>query len=60
MKRRVDIPALVGGLAVTALGLLLLLDRVGALHLGFGWLWPALLATAGAYLVASGLAGSRR
>jgi hypothetical protein len=29
-------------------------------HLGFGWLWPLLLATAGTYLVASGVAGSRR
>ena len=60
MKRRVDTPALVGGLAVTALGLLLLLDRLEVIHLGFGWLWPALLATAGAYLVASGLARPRR
>jgi hypothetical protein len=60
VKRRVDTPALVGGLAVTALGLLLLLDRLEVIHLGFGWLWPALLATAGAYLVASGLARPRR
>ena len=60
MKRGIDIPALVGGLAITAIGLLLLLDRVGVLHLGFGWLWPALLAAAGTYLVASGLAGPRR
>lgn len=60
MTPRTDIPALVGGIAVTALGFLLLLDRLEVLHLGFGWLWPALLATAGAYLVASGLAGPRR
>jgi len=45
---------------VTALGFLLLLDRLEVLHLGFGWLWPALLATAGAYLVATGLARPRR
>jgi hypothetical protein len=57
VRRPVDIPALVGGVAVTALGLLLLLDRAHVLHLGFGWLWPALLAAAGAYLVASGVAG---
>jgi hypothetical protein len=60
MTSRTDIPALVGGIAVTALGFLLLLDRLEVLHLGFGWLWPALLATAGAYLVASGLARPRR
>jgi hypothetical protein len=59
MKRRPDIPALVGGLAVVGLGCLLLLDRVHVIHLGFGWLWPALLATLGAYLVASGLARPR-
>jgi len=60
MTPRTDIPAFVGGIAVTALGFLLLLDRLEVLHLGFGWLWPALLATAGAYLVASGLARPRR
>jgi hypothetical protein len=60
MNDRIDVPALVGGVAVTALGFLLLLDRLEILHVGFGWLWPALLATVGAYLVASGLARSRR
>jgi Domain of unknown function (DUF5668) len=61
MRRRViDVPALVGGIAVTALGFLLLLDRLDVIDLGFGWLWPALLATIGAYLVASGLARSGR
>ena len=60
MRRGVDIPALVGGLVTVGLGLLLLLDRASVLHLGFGWLWPALLAAVGTFLVASGLAGSRR
>jgi hypothetical protein len=60
MKRAIDIPALVGGVAVTVLGVLMLLDRAHVLHLGFGWLWPLLLATAGTYLVASGVAGTRR
>jgi hypothetical protein len=59
MRERPDVPALVGGFATVALGCLLLLDRVHVLHLGFGWLWPALLATLGAYLVASGLARDR-
>jgi hypothetical protein len=57
---RLDIPGLVGGLAVTVLGFLLLLDRLEVLHLGFGWLWPALLAAIGVYLIASGLARPRR
>ena len=35
MKPGVDIPALVGGLVTVGLGLLLLLDRVSVLHLGF-------------------------
>jgi hypothetical protein len=56
MRRPPDIPGLVGGVAIAALGLLLLLDRLEVVHLGFGWLWPALLATLGAFLVASGLA----
>jgi hypothetical protein len=54
VKRGVDIPALVGGLVTVGLGLLLLLDRVSVLHLGFGWLWPALLAAVGTFLIASG------
>jgi hypothetical protein len=60
VRRRLDVPALVGGIAVIVLGTLLLLDRLAVLHLGWGWLWPALLATAGAALVASGLAPPRR
>jgi hypothetical protein len=59
MRARPDVPALVGGLATVVLGCLLLLDRTHVLHLGFGWLWPALLATVGAFLVASGLARPR-
>ena len=50
MKRGVDIPALVGGLVTVGLGLLLLLDRFLVLHLGFGWLWPVLLAAVGTFL----------
>ena len=43
-------------IALFSLLFLLLLDRLEVLHLGFGWFWPSLLAVAGAYLVASGLA----
>jgi len=54
------VPTLVGGLAATGVGVLLLLDGLHAIHLTFGWLWPALLAAIGAYLLAGGLAQRRR
>ena len=53
--RDVDVPSLVSGLVLVALGTLLLLDRLDALDLRFGYLWPALLAACGAILLASGL-----
>jgi hypothetical protein len=55
-----DVPTLVGGLAAIGVGVLLLLDDVGAIHLSFGWLGPSLLAALGAYLLAGGLAQRRR
>ena len=55
-----DPASLVAGLAVCALGVLLLLDQTEAIDLRFGYLWPALLATIGAILLAVGLAGKRR
>jgi hypothetical protein len=58
--RRPDLPVLVGGLAVTGMGIVLLLDRLHAITLSFGWLAPTLLAAIGAYLLASGLARGRR
>ncbi|MDX6668129.1 MAG: hypothetical protein QOK04_1509 [Solirubrobacteraceae bacterium] len=58
--RRSDVPTLVGGLAAAGVGAVLLLDRVDAITLSFGWLWPLLLAALGAYLLASGLAARRR
>lgn len=58
--RRPDVPTLVGGLAATGVGVVLLLDGVDAIRLSFGWLWPLLLAAIGAYLLASGLAGRPR
>ena len=44
-----------GGLAVAGLGVLLLMDSVGALDLTFGWLAPAVLAVIGVVLVGRGL-----
>jgi hypothetical protein len=57
-RDKTDIASLVAGLAVVALGILLLLDRSGDLDLHFAALAPALCAVIGATLLASGL--SRR
>ena len=58
-RRPVDAPTLVAGVAVLLLGLVLLGDQAGVLHLRFDWLAPALLGAVGAILLASGLAGRR-
>ena len=60
MPRDFDPASLVAGLAVCALGTLLLLDQTDALDLSFGYLWPALLGTVGAILLAVGMTGKRR
>jgi Domain of unknown function (DUF5668) len=57
---RFDPASLVAGLAICALGALLLLDQTNVLDLRFGYLWPALLATVGAILLAVGMTGKRR
>ena len=52
-----------GGLrivVVCGLGTLLLLDQTDVLELSFGYLWPALLGTIGAILLAVGMTGKRR
>jgi hypothetical protein len=56
---RFDPASLIAGLAVCALGVLLLLDQVDTIDLRFGYLWPALLATIGTILLAVGLTGKR-
>lgn len=60
MRARLDIPSLVAGLVIIALGTLLLLDRAEVLDLGFGWLFPAVAGAVGAILLASGLADRPR
>ena len=60
MKRPVELTSLVAGLAIAAMGALLLLDEQGTIELDFAYLAPAVLATVGAILVASGLSRSRR
>jgi hypothetical protein len=57
---RFDPASLAAGLVVSALGTLLLLDQLEVLDLRFGYLWPALLGTIGAILLAFGLTGKRR
>ena len=58
-SHRVDAPALVAGIVVLLLGLVLLLDRAGALHLHLGVVAPLFLAGVGAILLATGLDGRR-
>ena len=55
MRRVVDTVSLVAGVAVTGLGLLLLLDQTGVLRLRFDYLGPAILAAVGAVLLVAGL-----
>jgi hypothetical protein len=55
---RPDIPALVAGLALLALGGVLLLDGLAAIDLDFGTFAPIACAATGAILLANGL--SRR
>lgn len=55
---RPDIPALVAGLALLAMGGMLLLDALGAFELTFGVFAPVACAVTGAILLANGL--SRR
>ena len=50
-----DAGALVAGIAVVLLGTLVMLDATGVLELTFGYAAPAVLATAGAALLAFGL-----
>jgi len=58
-RRELDVTSLVAGLAIAGFGLLLLLDQVDALDLRFGYFWPAVTATIGAILLASGLSRDR-
>lgn len=54
-RRRLDLPSLVGGVAILVFGIVLLLDRVDVLDLRFEALGPLACAVAGAILLAAGL-----
>ena len=58
-RRELDTTSLIAGLSLVAFGLLVLLDRTDVLNLRFGYLWPAIAATLGAVLLASGLSRGR-
>jgi hypothetical protein len=53
--RRPELGSLAAGIAISVLGVLLLLQEEGTFDLDPGWLGAALAACAGAALVASGL-----
>lgn len=53
--RRPDRVSLVAGVAITLLGVLLLLDQTHVIALHFDYAAPAVLAAAGVILVVSGL-----
>ena len=59
MRPSPDPTSVVAGIAVLALGVLLLLDAGGTLDLRFGILGPAACAATGAILLASGMSRRR-
>lgn len=60
MTRHVEPVSLAAGLAVSALGLLLLLEDGGSVELTGGWLAAAICAAVGLILVVSGFASRPR
>jgi hypothetical protein len=59
VRRSADPTSLVAGIAVLALGVLLLLDATGTRELRFGVLAPAACSAMGAILLASGMTRRR-
>ena len=57
--RRLDRTSLVAGVAITIAGVVLLLDRLGTIDVGFEYGLPLLIAAVGAILLAAGLEGPR-
>ncbi len=60
MSGRLEPVSLVAGLAMIALGFLLLLDHGGSIELTGGWLAAVVCAAVGAILISSGLASRPR
>ena len=59
VRRSPDPTSVVAGIAVLALGLVLLLDATGGLELSFGVLAPVACAAMGGILLASGMTRRR-
>ena len=59
-RRALDLPSLVAGIAIAALGGIQLLHELDAIELTFAYLAPAVTAAAGAILLATGLSRARR
>jgi peptidoglycan/LPS O-acetylase OafA/YrhL len=59
VRRRPDRVLLVAGLAISGLGVLLLLDVTDAIDMRFAYTVPAVLACLGAILLVAGLEGPR-
>ena len=57
--RRLDRTSLVAGVVILISGLILLLDRLDAIDLRFGYGLPLLIAVVGAILLTAGLEGPR-
>lgn len=55
MRTRASLTSLVAGFALVALGVLLVLDTAGSIHLGFAYAAPAVVALLGFVLIAGGL-----
>jgi hypothetical protein len=59
VRLRPDIPALVAGLALLALGVVLMLDGVGTIDLSLAAFAPLACAAVGSILLATGLSRDR-
>ncbi len=60
MTRRPNVTVLLTGIAVLALGVLLVLDANGTIDLRFAYMAPVLVGALGVILLASGLASRSR
>jgi hypothetical protein len=60
MMRPPNVTVLLTGIAVLALGVLLVLDSDGVIDLGFAYMAPVLVGALGVVLLASGLASRSR
>jgi hypothetical protein len=60
MTPAAQLTSLVAGIVLVALGILLVLDTTGSIHLGFAYAAPAVVAALGFVLIAGGLGARAR